>query len=142
MTGPVLIAPSGPEDERVWRLVDEFADLMIGLPWTLIGGLMVRAVEAEHGVRVTTWTTVDLDAVIDVRTDPIATEEASRRLIGVGFEPRGRSRGSSIASHAATTWSTCWRPITSGDAPVWSRCHQTRRSRRSARDRPSAGAET
>lgn len=61
---PVRIAPSGPDDERLWRLVHEFADVMIGLPRTLIGGLMVRAVEAEHGVRVTTWTTVDLDAVV------------------------------------------------------------------------------
>jgi hypothetical protein len=84
---PVRIVPAGPDDERLWRLVQEFTGLMAGLSWTLIGGLMVRVIEAEHGSGVATWTTVDLDAVVDIRADPIATEETSRRLMGVGFEP-------------------------------------------------------
>ncbi len=87
MTAPVRIVPSSPDDERLWHLVQEFAELVAGLPWALIGGLMVRAIEAEHDVAVTTWATVDVDAVLDVRTKSTATEEASRRLVGAGFEP-------------------------------------------------------
>lgn len=87
MTAPVRIVPSSPDDERLWHLVQEFAELVAGLPWALIGGLMVRAIEAEHDVAVTTWATVDVDAVLDVRTKSTATEESSRRLVGAGFEP-------------------------------------------------------
>jgi len=36
--------------------------MLRGLPWILIGGLMVRTLEAERGVT-TTFTTVDIDAV-------------------------------------------------------------------------------
>lgn len=87
MIEPVRIVPSGAADARLWGLVREFADLMADLPWTLIGGMMVRAIEAEHGASTTTWVTVDVDAVLDVRAVTDATKIAAQRLIEAGFEP-------------------------------------------------------
>ncbi len=87
MIEPVRIVPSGAADAGLWRLVREFAELMVDLSWTLIGGMMVRAIEAEHGAAVTTWATVDLDAVLDVRTVTSATEIAAQRLLDAGFDP-------------------------------------------------------
>lgn len=83
----VLLTPADAEEERLWRLVAEVCHLLRDLRWLLIGGLMVRLVEAEHGVA-TSWTTRDVDAVVDPRAVPIATTVAADRLIGVGFEPR------------------------------------------------------
>ena len=63
---PVSIETVGEAEDDLWRLLREMSTLLRGLPWTLVGGLMVRVIEAEHGA-VTTWTTGDVDAVLDVR---------------------------------------------------------------------------
>jgi hypothetical protein len=60
--------------------------LLEGLPWVFIGGLMVRIAEAERGVA-TTWTTGDVDTVLDVRAVSTATTEAASRLLAAGFRP-------------------------------------------------------
>ncbi len=84
---PVGIAPVGEAEDDLWRLVREVSTLLRGLPWTLVGGLMVRVIEAEHGA-VTTWTTGDVDTVLDVRALSNATEAAAARLVEAGFEPQ------------------------------------------------------
>lgn len=61
MVEPVTITPIDDAEFEVWRLAHEVALLLTGLPWVLIGGLMVRVTEAEHGVR-TMFTTGDVDA--------------------------------------------------------------------------------
>ncbi len=43
---------------------------------------MVRVIEAEHGA-VTTWTTGDVDTVLDVRALSNATEAAAAARVGV-----------------------------------------------------------
>jgi hypothetical protein len=82
----LTITPVDDAEAEVWSLAREVAGLLRGLPWILIGGLMVRTIEAEHGVA-TEWTTGDVDAVLDIRAVSTATEEASRRLMAAGFEP-------------------------------------------------------
>ena len=80
------VTPVDDAEAEIWSLAREVAGLLGGLPWILIGGLMVRIIEAEHGVT-TEWTTGDVDAVLDIRAMSTATEEASRRLVAAGFEP-------------------------------------------------------
>ncbi len=77
------------EEVALWRVTREVTAMLQGLPWILIGGLMVRALEGERGV-MTTFTTVDVDAVLDVRAVATATEQAATRLQAAGFEPERR----------------------------------------------------
>lgn len=82
----ILIRPTSQEETGLWRLAREVAGMLGGLPWVLVGGLMVRILEAEHGVE-TTFTTDDVDAVLDVRAVSTATRQAATRLQTAGFEP-------------------------------------------------------
>jgi len=83
---PIRITPISDQEAALWRLAREVTGLLDGLPWVLIGGLMVRILEAEHGVT-TTWTTGDLDTVLDVRADSTVTRKAATRLQEVSFTP-------------------------------------------------------
>lgn len=87
MAEPIAIAPIDDAEAEVWRLTREVALLLTGLPWVLIGGLMVRAAEAERGVT-TTFTTGDVDIVLDVRAVSTATAEAATRLLAADFRPQ------------------------------------------------------
>ena len=89
---PVSIVPIGEAEDDLWRLLREVSTLLRGLPWTLVGGLMVRVIEAEHGA-ITTWTTGDIDTVLDVRALSNATEAAAARLVEAGFEPQPYADG-------------------------------------------------
>ncbi len=82
----ILITPTSPEEIGLWRLAREVTSILAELPWVLVGGLMVRILEAEHGVE-TTFTTSDVDAVLDVRAVSTATRQAATRLQAAGFEP-------------------------------------------------------
>ena len=82
----IRITPISSEEAALWRLAREVGDLFSGLPWILIGGLMVRIMEAEHGVT-TTVTTGDLDAVLDVQAVSGATRAAADRLQSANFIP-------------------------------------------------------
>ena len=86
-TGPIRIVPIDEAEAAVWRLAREVAKMLSGLPWVLIGGLMVRIIEAEHGVTPKV-TTGDVDTLMDVRMLSTATEEAATRLLAADFEPQ------------------------------------------------------
>jgi hypothetical protein len=58
----------------------------------LVGGLMVRLLEAERGI-VGGFITVDVDAVLDVRAVADATTDAATRLLAVGFSPEPSADG-------------------------------------------------
>lgn len=93
MSGPVVvISPLTDEEARLWRLVAEVADVLRPLPWMLVGGLMVRLLEAERGI-VGGFITVDVDAVLDVRTVADATRDAAARLVATGFSPEPSADG-------------------------------------------------
>lgn len=83
----IVIHPVNDEDAAVWRLTREVSGMFADLPWVLIGGLMVRILEVEHGVQ-TPWLTGDVDIVLDVRMVSTATEEAAARLQAAAFLPQ------------------------------------------------------
>lgn len=87
MTEAILrITPATTEEADLWRLAEEVAAMFEGLPWVLIGGVMVRILEAEHGVQ-PAFATGDLDVVLDLRALTTATRIAAERLQKAGFEP-------------------------------------------------------
>lgn len=78
-------------DARLWLTLREVCELFDGLPWVLVGGLMVRLLETEHG-RATPVATIDVDAIIDVRAMTLGTREAAHRLVDHGFQPERPDR--------------------------------------------------
>jgi hypothetical protein len=82
----VDISPIDEEEAAVLRLTREVSGLLAGLPWVLIGGLMVRIIEAEHDAR-TGWATGEVDVVLDVRALSGAIREAAARLQAAHFVP-------------------------------------------------------
>jgi hypothetical protein len=88
----IRIQHASDEDAAVYDLARAVTGLLRGLPWVLIGGLMVRFIEAEHGVT-TGFATGDVDALLDVRAVSTATEDAAARLLAAGFEPEHRQDG-------------------------------------------------
>lgn len=84
MTEPIRIVSGSDAEAQLWRTTAEVARLFAGLPWVLVGGLMVAILEREHGVTVSR-TTVDVDALIDVRGVTQATRQAAIRLEEAGF---------------------------------------------------------
>ncbi|MEA2026285.1 MAG: hypothetical protein U9O18_06310, partial [Chloroflexota bacterium] len=85
------IASRSDADAQLWVTLREVCELFSGLPWVLVGGLMVRLLEAEHG-RETPVATIDVDAIIDVRAMALGTREAARRLLDHGFQPERPDR--------------------------------------------------
>ena len=85
------IASRSDADARLWVALHEVCDLFSELPWVLVGGLMVRLLEAEHG-RETPVTTIDVDAIIDVRAMTLGTRQAAQRLLDHGFQPERPDR--------------------------------------------------
>ncbi len=92
MTEPIRIDPSSGAEARLWRTTAEIARLFAYWPWVLVGGLMVAILEREHGVTVSR-TTVDVDALIDVRAPAQATRQAAVRLEEAEFVPEQRADG-------------------------------------------------
>lgn len=84
MSEPIRMSPGSDADAQLWRAAAEVARLFSDWPWVLVGGLMVAILEREHGVAVSR-TTVDVDALIDVRAVTRATREAALRLERAGF---------------------------------------------------------
>jgi hypothetical protein len=83
----VMPVVTGDQDEiDIWRLAARLAELLSGLTWVLVGGLMVRALEMEAGVA-SGWATSDVDAILDVRAISSATGLAATRLMAAGFQP-------------------------------------------------------
>jgi hypothetical protein len=78
-------------DAQLWLDLREVCELFDGIPWVLVGGLMVRILESGHG-RETTVATVDVDAIIDVRAMTLGTREAAQRLLDHGFRPEHPDR--------------------------------------------------
>lgn len=84
MREPIRIIPGSDAEAQLWRTTAEIARLFADWPWVLVGGLMVALLEREHGVTVSR-TTIDVDALIDVRAMTRATRHAASRLEEAGF---------------------------------------------------------
>lgn len=87
MNPVIRLVPGSEQEERLWTVAKEVARLLAGIPWVLIGGLMVSLIEREHGGGVGR-ATADVDALVDVRAVSDATLEASTRLSSAGFVPQ------------------------------------------------------
>ena len=90
---PIRIDPESEAEAAVWALTREIVTLFSTLPWVLIGGQMVAIHEAEHGIR-PLRSTVDVDALVDVRTLSTATLAAARLLQGASFAAQHDARAS------------------------------------------------
>lgn len=87
MNPVIRIVPASDKEARLWTVAKEVAELLAGIPWVLIGGLMVTLIEREHGASVGR-ATVDVDALVDVRAVSGAARDAAARLSSVGFVPQ------------------------------------------------------
>lgn len=84
----IELVPRDDAERRLWAATLDLAELLDGLPWTLIGAQMVMLHAFEAGV-VPGRTTGDLDFLLDVRAYVGATTEATRRLEEAGFQGTG-----------------------------------------------------
>lgn len=92
MNVPIHIVPGSEAEAQLWRTTAEIARLFADWPWVLVGGLMVAILEREHGVTVSR-TTVDVDALIDIRALTQATRQAALRLEEAGFDAEQTADG-------------------------------------------------
>lgn len=86
----IELAPRDESEQALWAATLDLADLLDGLPWTLVGAQMVMLHAFEAG-ETPGRTTGDLDLLFDVRAYIGATAEASRRLLIAGFTETGAS---------------------------------------------------
>lgn len=86
----IELAPRDESEQALWAATLDLADLLDGLPWTLVGAQMVMLHAFEAG-ETPGRTTGDLDLLFDVRAYIGATAEASRRLLIAGFTETGPS---------------------------------------------------
>lgn len=84
------LAPRDDTERALWAATLDLADLLAGIPWTLIGAQMEMLHAFEAG-ELPGRTTGDLDLLFDVRADVGATGEATKRLLRVGFTESGPS---------------------------------------------------
>lgn len=86
----IELAPRDESEQALWAATLDIADLLDGLPWTLVGAQMVMLHAFEAG-ETPGRTTGDLDLLFDIRAYIGATAEASRRLLVAGFTETGPS---------------------------------------------------
>ncbi len=82
----IRIEPLGVAEAGLWRATLEVSVLFADVPWVIIGAQMVMLLEREQGVA-SGRTTLDLDAIVDVRAIVGGSRTAAGRLVGAGFEP-------------------------------------------------------
>jgi len=85
----IEVLPRSEDERALWQATLDLAELLAGLPWTLVGAQMVMLHAFEAGA-VPGRTTIDLDLLFDVRAFVGATDEATRRLQSAGFASAGR----------------------------------------------------
>lgn len=80
----IALSPRDDAEQALWAATLDLADLLAGLPWTLVGAQMVMLHAFEAG-EAPGRTTGDVDLLFDVRAYMGATGEATRRLLTAGF---------------------------------------------------------
>lgn len=84
------ILPRSTDEGVLWQATLDLAEVLAGLPWTLVGAQMVM-LHGFEAAELPGRTTRDVDLLFDVRAFVGATEEATRRLLSAGFSSTGRS---------------------------------------------------
>lgn len=77
-----------PAAEEGWWTLFELAEIRTD-SWILVGGQMVALLAAEHSISEKVRPTVDVDVVVDVRTQPAGTEWLAGWLLDRGFALAG-----------------------------------------------------
>lgn len=81
----IQMPPLGEAQKQAWHaLMDLYERLSHG--WTLVGGQLVHLYCAEHGVA-PTRPTADVDAVVNVRSEPTMLAKFTEVLKDMRFEP-------------------------------------------------------
>jgi predicted nucleotidyltransferase len=86
----IELTPRDDSERVLWAAALDLAELLAGLPWTLVGAQMVILHAFEAG-QLPGRTTGDLDLLFDVRAHVGATGAATNRLLDAGFVETGRS---------------------------------------------------
>lgn len=84
----IEILPRDESEHALWAATLDLADLLAGLPWTLVGAQMVMLHAFEAG-EIPGRTTGDLDVLLDVRAHVGATAKATKWLLSTGFVEAG-----------------------------------------------------
>lgn len=87
---PVRLPDAGDPTTELWAALLALADRLIAVPWTLVGGQMVLLHALEAGA-VPLRLSTDLDAAVDVRTDPRAMRKVMAAVLDLGFVTTGTS---------------------------------------------------
>jgi len=82
---PVVLPPLAGAADDLWTLLMDLAE-RLNTPWTLVGGQMVLLHGLEHA-RPSPRVSTDIDAVVDVRTDPTGLRKTVSALTELGLEP-------------------------------------------------------
>ena len=85
---PVRLPNAGDHTTELWAALLALADRLIAVPWTLVGGQMVLLHALEAGA-VPLRLSTDLDAAVDVRTDPRAIRKVMAAVLDLGFVTTG-----------------------------------------------------
>ncbi len=80
----IELVPRDDAERGLWEASLDLAELLAGLPWTLVGAQMVMLHAYEAG-EVPGRTTGDLDLLFDVRAFVGATGEAAKRLLDADY---------------------------------------------------------
>jgi hypothetical protein len=80
----IELVPRDDAERALWSASLDLAELLAGLPWTLVGAQMVLLHAYEEG-EVPGRTTGDLDLLFDVRAYVGATFQATKRLLSAGY---------------------------------------------------------
>lgn len=87
---PVRLPEAGEPTTDLWVALFSLADRLVAVPWTIVGGQMVLLHALESGV-VPVRLSTDLDAAVDVRTDPRAMRKVMAAVLDLGFVTTGTS---------------------------------------------------
>lgn len=87
---PVTLPDTGGPANDLWVALMELADRLVAVPWTIVGGQMVLLHALEHGTTPLRLS-ADLDAAVDVRTDPKAMQKVMTAVLDLGFASSGTS---------------------------------------------------
>ena len=87
---PVSLPDAGEPTTDLWAALMALADRLTAVPWTIVGGQMVLLHALEHRA-IPLRLSTDLDAAVDVRTDPKAMRKVMAAVLDLGFVTSGTS---------------------------------------------------
>ncbi|MGH9009299.1 MAG: hypothetical protein ACRDYF_05550 [Acidimicrobiia bacterium] len=81
---PVSLPDAGGPTTDLWTALTALANRLVAVPWTIVGGQMVLLHALECGA-IPLRLSADLDAAVDVRTDPKAMRKVMAAVLDLGY---------------------------------------------------------